>query len=92
MSDNTTTARPRIFRVTVQRSDNTRRSRIIKAPYWEREPAASLFGLTSRLDESVMKGEVLSYTIRVPETITPAQRNRLTRWSEVIDALIGEDK
>lgn len=88
----TANARPRIFRVTVQRSDSTRRSRIIKAPYYEREPKDSIYGLTAHLDTEVMTGRVLSYTIRVPDTISPSQRARLTRWPEVIDALVGAEE
>lgn len=92
MNETATNPRPRIFRVSVQRSDGSRRSRIIKAPYWEREPKDSLFGLTARLDEAVMTGHVLSYTIRVPDTLTPTQRTRLTRWPAVIDALVEESE
>lgn len=88
MTETKTQQRPRIFRVTVQTSDGKRKSRLIKAPYYEREPHASLYGLTSRLDDLVMEGRVLSYSVRVPSTITNAQRERLDRWTQVLGELV----
>lgn len=85
------TQRPRIFRVQIERADGSRRSRVIKAPYYEREPRDSVFGLTARLDELVMAGEVTAYSIRVPRAIGPKQRERLERWPAVLPGLLTED-
>lgn len=83
--------RPRIFRVQVERADGSRRSRLIKAPYYEREPRDSVFGLTAKLDELTLDGTIVAYTVRVPKIIGPKQRERLERWPVVLPTLIGEE-
>lgn len=82
--------RPRIFRIAVERPDGTRRSRLIKAPYYEREPRDSVFGLTARLDELVLEGTLTGYTVRVPKVIGPRQREHLERWPAVLPSLLEE--
>ena len=84
------TPRPRIFRLTVERPDGSRRSRLVKAPYYERDPRDSLFGLTAALNELVLAGQVAGYTIKPPAILGPLQRKHLARWPEVLPTLIEE--
>lgn len=84
------TPRPRIFRVTVERADGSRRSRLVKAPYYEREPKDSLFGLTAALNELVLAGQVTAFTIKSPAIVGPLQRKRLARWPQVLPTLVEE--
>ena len=82
--------RPRIFRLTVERPDGSRRSRLVKAPYYERDPKDSVFGMTAALNEMILAGQVLGYTVKTPSDIGPLQRRRLARWPQVLPMLVEE--
>jgi hypothetical protein len=84
------TPRPRIFRLTVERPDGSRRSRLLKAPYYERDPKDSVFGLTAALNEMILTGQVTAFTIKTPTDIGPLQRRRLARWPQVLPTMVEE--
>lgn len=85
---NTRADRPRVFRVTLRRVDGGRRTRIVKCPHYERDPQDSLFGLQAKLAELQLGGHIAGQSISVPVAITPAQRQRMTRWPQALGEML----
>lgn len=77
---------PRIFRVQVTLPNGLRRYRLVKCPFYQRDPQASLFGLDAKLAELTLSGAIVGHSVTVAMTIGPRQRNRLVRWDQ---ALLG---
>lgn len=84
-----TTETPRIFRLQVTLPDGKRRWRLVKCPYYAKDPAASLFGLTAKMAELELQGEILGHSVLVPATISPAQRQKLVRWNDAVLAMLA---
>ena len=81
--------RPRLFRVTIRLRDGSRRSRIVKAPYYERDPLTSLYGLQAQLASLLLDGTITRWSVSVPETIGPRQRERLVRWPTALPEMLA---
>ena len=56
-----------IFRVTFTSSDGRRRTRQVRCPSWERDPQASLIGLTARLATLTLDATIVQSSVSVPE-------------------------
>lgn len=80
---------PRIVRLSVRLPNGRRRWRLVKVPRPDREPGGSLYGLNAELARLALRRDIAGSAIHVPETITPAQRNRLVRWEVALAAMLA---
>lgn len=80
---------PRIFRLTVTRADGKRRRRLVKCPFFMKDPTASYFGLQAKLAELTLGGHIAGHAVRVPAAITASERQRLIRWPEALEGMLA---
>lgn len=80
---------PRIFRVAIRRADGRRRWKLVKCPFYAKDPAASYFGLQAKLAELTLGGHLIGHSTSIPVSIDARARERLVRWPEALGTMLS---